>query len=170
MKKYILMLPVVLFPYIVLFGVIALWKTLPLVDALAPVGGWVILGLVIAALADAVIGLIVSRKRSGLDNVKLNLFIKCAQIPAYCAVFLLALLGFFMSVFAIGVWALCFLLDALCISFTGLNAIGAARSLYREGTVSRTAMVLIAIGGFVFIADVVLAIVMHVLCRKKSLL
>lgn len=91
----------------------------------------------------------------------MNLAVKCLQIPAYLLNFLLgAFLGALLSVWGLVPVVFFFIVDVIAITLSGIYAIGCIRRLEKEGVLSSGKAILAGIGSFLFVVDVIVAIVL----------
>lgn len=170
MKKYIRLLPVILYPYaylIIMFFYIKLFSEKDYAnDILEAIGIIYNLYSLIIAIINAVQ---TARGRyTAHQAAKMNLVIKGVQIPAYMFHFLVGMVGALMSVWGIGfiLWAI--LIDILTIALTGINAIGCCIRLCKEGMLSKGKSVFFALCSFVYCIDVV-AIMLYIMVKKKRI-
>lgn len=181
MKKKMILLPVILFPYsLPIFLLIA-----AAVNALFPDTSadtfiavfsvlWKLFG--ICCPVCAVISAIYAAKGkiSPYEAIKNALIIKAVHIPAYVFNFIAAFLGLFVgalaSVWGIGIAAASIILvlsaDICNIAISGIYAVGCMISMYKGGVISKKCAVISGILSFIFCADVVTAIVLFATCRK----
>lgn len=175
MKKYLKILPLILYPYAYLiwlviyffaFGMLEEKYYETILDVLFVV--FIVFNLYVGVITiyNAVI---TSRNRyTAYEVAKMNLAVKAWQIPAYIFHFIMGVLGLLM-----GIWGIAFLLiaitvDVITIALTGINAIGCAIKMKKDGVVNTAVAVLMAIGSFVFCLDVIVAIVYVILSKKKE--
>lgn len=173
--KYLKMIPVIIYPYIyVLILAIFLLFAGILPEDYTDVA---LIGLLIVAViynlysfiivivnaVQAAKGIMTARQAA-----RMNLIIKCVQIPAYIMHFILGFIGLAMSVWGIGflLWAV--LIDLLTILLTGISSIGCSVRMRKEGLVSLPGAIFMGVGCFIYCVDVVIAIVYVVKARKKS--
>ncbi len=145
------------FPYIETALLAALFAA---IQAEKPIFPIVCIGIVAAAALIAALIAAIRNAAKGL-SAEMNLRIKLIQIPIYVFNFALAILGFLMGVFGMVplLWAAS--LDAFTILLTGISAVGCTRKLFREARISGKQVVWMTIGGFVYCADVVVAILLR---------
>lgn len=172
MKKYLKMLPVILYPYAYLIYFLVYFFVS---DALPEsVRSQVIVALTVAchvvAFADAIYGAVnVARNKcTAHEAARMNLTIKAWQIPAYIFHFILGFLGLMMSVWGIGFIMFAIYIDVVTIALTGINAIGCMVKMRKKGALSTVKAVLAVVGSFIFCVDVVIAIVLCFISRKTQ--
>lgn len=107
---------------------------------------------------------------SPLAAARMNLAVKGLQVPAYIINFFYgALFGVsMMSVGALVPIAFIFVADVIMIVLSGIYAIGCIRRLKKEGVLSSETAILAGIGSFIFVVDVIVAIVLAVMCKRKK--
>lgn len=168
MKKYIKMLPVMLYPYTYLLCLIIYGFAISQNENLGSAGISVLRIVAIIYNLYSFIIVIMNAvqtgigKYTGYEAAKMNLLIKGVQIPAYIFHFLLGMAGSLMSVWGIGfiLWAI--FIDVLTITLTGINAIGCSIRMYKEGIYSKGKSVLLGVLNFVFCIDFVVAVIYFV--------
>jgi len=163
--KYLKMIPVIIYPYIyVLILAIFLLFAGILPEDYTDVA---LIGLLIVAVIYNLYSFIIVIVNA-VQAARMNLIIKCVQIPAYIMHFILGFIGLAMSVWGIGflLWAV--LIDLLTILLTGISSIGCSVRMRKEGLVSLPGAIFMGVGCFIYCVDVVIAIVYVVKARKKS--
>ncbi len=121
---------------------------------------WVLISAILNAVACA------RGKYTSLEAAKMNMAVKGCQIPAYIFHFLLGAVGFVASIWGVGFLLLAIIVDLLAIITTGINAIGCAVRLCKDGIIKKPLAIILGIGSFIYCADVVIAIVYVVLAKK----
>lgn len=174
MKKYLKMLPVMIYPYIYMVCLILFFGLLNTVDidTFNEYGIWGVLAVAVLVNLYAVVIVIiylVQAIRGKLDSkelTKLTMVIKLVQIPAYIIHFMLGLVGLILSIWGIGfiIWAI--LIDLLSIFLSGLVGMSAGISCYKEKTLSGGAAFLYSLLSFIYCIDVVSSIVFFCKVRK----
>lgn len=175
MKKYIKLLPLILYPYAYLIWLVVMYLVDDTLsarfnsDRVNNIHGIIFIVYQIWALWIAISGVINASKNdsSAWETAKINLVVKGCQIPAYIFHFIIGLLGMVMSVWGIGLIFLAIIVDLLTISLTGIYAIGCAVKMKKEGLLPTSVAVLTGVGSFIFCIDVVIAII-YVGLSKKS--
>lgn len=171
MKKYLKMLPLLLYPYIYMLALFGYFFLVMKIDGSARMQSYGLLFLLCFAVVCNLYVLIavivmlvraVKGKYSAKELAKMNFLIKLIQVPAYLIHFLLGCLGVLASVWGIGIvfWAV--LIDIITISLTGFNGIGACVQSYREKKVGKGGAILFAIMNFLFCVDVIGSLVLFI--------
>lgn len=169
MKKYLKILPLVLYPYAYLiFLYIIQLPDEPMSDTvvclLIIVAVVYNIGILTLSFWSAIGGL---KRYTHAEAAKMNLAVKCLQIPAYIFHFIIGVVGFVMSVWGIWATALAIIVDLVTIIFSGLFAVGVVRRLKKEEILSSKTAFLAGFGSFIYCIDLITAIVLTVICRKK---
>lgn len=164
MKKYIKMLPVMLYPYayiFILMGFIAYMNAHPGQEE-AGIQGLYVIAVVynVYSLVIVVVNAVLTARNSdALQGAAMNLIIKGVQIPAYLLHFGIGMFGSVLSIWGIGfvMWAI--FIDMATILLTGISSIGCSISMYKEHLVSKRNAWLMGIGCFLFCIDIVIAVI-----------
>lgn len=181
MKKYLLAIPVMLFPYSLIAAMCCLYSPMIMERVFMNNGYLLILSVVffgfVAAVFSLSTGLLVLLKKKpdgaggALGAARLNMVIKLVQIPAYLVIFLLGLV-FSLTIFGIGFVIFFFFIDCVSIAMSGFIGVAAVVRSYAAGFVTLKRGVLLAALQFMFVADIVCCIVLFVssqrACREKS--
>lgn len=175
MKKYLIRLPLILYPYAYLIWLAFYFASAIIAgehvdsEVILDVYGMIFIIFQIIVLADVIYGAI-EMARNGItakQAARLNLVVKCVHIPAYIFHFFMGLLGICMSVWGIGFILVAFVVDAVTILLSGMHAIGSVVKLYREGVLpTKASAVKYGIGSFIYVLDVVIAFVLVYKERK----
>ncbi len=174
MKKYLKILPLILYPYayLIFFAFVPALRQLtgesPSKLAVLSVQIAVVgynLGVLILALWSAIGGL---KRYTPAEAAKMNLAVKCWQIPAYLFHFLMGMTGLVMSIWGIGFIALAIIIDLITIFLSGLFAVGSVRRLKKEGILSSGTAFLAGFGSFLYCVDVIAAIILTAMCAAKK--
>lgn len=176
MKKYLKLIPLILYPYAYLIGVAGLYiadEILPFFSV-SNISEYLFWGVIILynvyvlfiAVFNAV--LTAGKRYTAYDGAKINLIVKGVQIPAYILHFLMGLAGLIMSVWGIGFIVIAVFVDLLTIIFTGISAIGCSIKMKKEGILPLRGAILTGIGSFIYCLDVAVAIALVILGRKKQ--
>lgn len=165
MKKYLLRLPLIIYPYIYLLYLIAVLIITgvfneELSDALVPaltVAVFVVFHL--AVLVDTVGGAICINRAgyTAADAAKVNLTVKVSQIPAYLFHFLLGALGCMLSVWGFGMILYAIAVDLIAIVLSGTHALGCVVKMRREHALGTLWTVLAAAGSYIYVVDIIVA-------------
>ena len=170
MKKYLLSLPVLLFPYLVLAALVCLYTGF-LMEEIFQSNGFLLIGAVLlcavaaAGFAAVVCGCALAKRTSGQEMARLNMVIKLCQIPAYLIIFALGLFCL-ISIWGILLTLILAAVDCFTIAMTGLiGSVSAFRS-YRERKLAKGAAVRAAICQFIFCVDVFACVKLYLDSRK----
>ncbi len=168
MKK-ILLIPTVLFPYLILFCMYCIFSGFlmeELFQSFAPVMLIYVLIWLIVALLCNVIYIVIStvRKEDTVKLLKTNMIVKIAQIPAYIAIFVLGVLCF-MTIFTIGFTIFFMLFDLVSVFLSGM--LGFSAIIFSKE--KRTPLfIVLGLLQFVMCVDVPLSIVIFVLSKNLN--
>lgn len=173
MKKYLLALPIFLFPYSLLFGLYCLYTGFLMESVFQNNGYLLILALFLCTLASlaftgALCARSLAKKTDAAEMAKLNMIVKLVHIPAYIAIFLLGAV-MLISVWGIGFTIVFFLHDVAAIAMTGFIGAVAVVRAGAEGRILRRDAVLYAIGQFLFCIDIAACILLYLRVRGKRL-
>lgn len=161
MKKYIRLLPVMLFPYVYLiFLAVTAFITMSFGEWGLAVGAVFIIAALVCSVSSAVFT--ARGESTAYEAAKMNLIVKCVQIPAYIFHFLLGAAGTVMSVWGIGVIMFVVIIDVITIVLTGINAVGCVVRICRENVIGSGMAVLMGICSFIFCIDVGTAVFLFV--------
>jgi len=170
MKKYIRLLPMILYPYAYL---IIMLIYIPIFSEKEYAFNILLVVGIIYNLYSLIIAIInavqtAKGRYTAYQAAKMNWIIKGVQIPAYMFHFLVGMVGALMSVWGIGFvfWAI--LIDVLTIALTGINAMGCCMKLYKEGIISEGKTVLSILCSFIFCIDVAVAIILYAKVKRKE--
>ena len=173
MLKYILSLPVIVFPYTLFLGMYCLYtptimENLFMGNGFLLIGALVLVGLVAFAFS-CIVGIIaIVKAYDGLSMARLNMIIKLIHMPAYVAIFVLGC-AFFITVFGIPFVLFFVLFDCAAIAMSGIIGASSVIRGFAEGKLDRASAITFAILGFVFVGDVVVGIMNYAaLKRSKS--
>ena len=176
MKRYLKVLPVILYPYayMIWFAFLCVGsEALEKVMESEKIGAAaIIIGILyqFVVLADVIYTAVTTavNQYTAFDVAKLNLVIKAWQIPAYLLHFVLGVAGSLMSVWGIGIVLFAIVIDLITILLTGSCAIGCVIKMKKQNVLTTPLAVLAAIGSFVYCVDVVVAIVLVCVAKKIS--
>ena len=152
---------VILLPYLVMMSIyFVLLKSVALslvcVILLCIVGIFVCISGNVSALTD----------KNDIRPAIMNIVTKICYIPVYviCRYFFLGMLNPFLMVvsvipFAIGICTVC---------FSGFCNIGVCVNLFRKGKCKLFVSVILCLMGFVYVLDIIGAVIQIILCRKKG--
>ncbi|MGN1295453.1 MAG: hypothetical protein ACI4U5_03510 [Bacilli bacterium] len=175
MKKYVKMIPIMIYPYaylvyFIFFLIIGGFSSLDDNEVLLEI--FFIIPLIYNAISLVIvlINMIqgIRGKYTLIESSRINALTKCVQIPGYIFHFFLGFIGFFMSIWGIGfiIWAI--IIDLLCIIFTGISSLGMSIRLIKEKVFPLSQGILILLGLFVYVVDVVLAIYLLIYLDRRE--
>lgn len=161
MKKYILLIPILLVPYSILFGIYCIYSGFLMESVFQNNAYLLILALIafwlVARICDiffCVEGMI---KECNPNQLALaNMLLKVIQIPAYVLIFLIGS-ACMLTIFTFAISFFLFLLDVMSIFLSGMVGFVAVKA--NQASLSRKEFVLHGVLQFVFCADVVSAII-----------
>lgn len=165
MKKYLKLLPVILYPYAYIIGFVLLYLGILIFDdtissqTSVDIFSYSILGYHILALISAVYGAVLAggNRYTAKEVIKMNFCIKSVQIPGYILLFIIGIIGLLMGIWGIGLFFFAVIVDVIAIALTGIFSIGCMIKLKREHMISIPVMIFAGIGSFIFCVDVVIA-------------
>lgn len=179
MKKYLKMLPVILWPYayIIWFALMILagnaLKDVVENERIIDAAMVVMFVYWVVTFIDAIYGAVSTARNenTSLEVAKMNLIIKALHIPAYIFHFILGILGCMMSIWGIGIIMFVLLVDLITIALTGINAIGCVIKMCRQNVLSKKMAILAGVCSFIYCIDLVTAIALLVISKihKQSL-
>ena len=175
MKKYVLMIPLILFPYayLILFFLISMTSGIvdQWMDSQTSTNIWsvIVILYLLYILIITFYNLIVTvkGKYTAYEAAEINFLVKSLQVPAYIFHFAIGMMGTILSVWGIGIILLAVVVDLITITLTGINSIGCSIRMRKEKILTTPMAVLMGIGSFVYCADVGIAIAYFLLTRKK---
>ena len=175
MKKYFLMIPLMLFPYAYLIWMIYMYFSSGVMDKIFGYQTAAYIWLCIAALYLIYIifivfyNTIVSARGtySAYQAAQINLLVKGVQVPAYIFHLVLGMMGSVMSVWGIGIIMVAVVVDLITILLTGISSIGCSIRMKKEKVLNTPVSILMGIGCFIYCADVVIAIVYFTMAKKR---
>lgn len=174
MKKYIRLLPLILYPYAYLIYFILLFT---IDDISRKIANLLTSGLVVLIIGYTILTLItaisstvlaVKGKYSAYETAKMNLAVKAWHIPAYILHFVMFCVGMIASIWGIGFMMVAVIVDVLTIALSGINAISCAVKLKKDGIISKRTAILCGISSFIFCIDLIIAFI-YVHKAKKHL-
>lgn len=172
MKKYLLSIPVMLYPYTLIVGLVCLY-TPEIMEGVFAGNGFLLIAALFACAAVAfafALGVAVSLLLKGgdaLSATRLTLVLKIVHIPAYIVIFLLGVL------FTLSIWGIIFvvvfvLTDIAAIIMTGMYGAAAAFRCRAQGLIGTGEAIALGVCQFIFCIDVASIIVQCVLIRKGA--
>lgn len=163
MKKYVKMLPVMLYPYAYIpFLVMAFLVAKEDRNMEYIIEGGFVYGIIVHVLAlfFAIYNAVATAK--GKYDIKtaakINMMTKLVHIPAYVLHFSLGCVALLMSIWGIGIIMFVIIIDVLTIFFSGLSALGISVLLYKRKILSKRSSIWGGIFSFIFCIDVVVAV------------
>lgn len=175
MKKYVKMIPIMIYPYaylvyFIFFLIIGGFSSLDDNEVLLEIFFIIPLIYNVISLVIVFINMIqgIRGKYTLKESARINALTKCVQIPGYIFHFFLGLIGLVMSIWGIGfiIWAI--IIDLLCIVLTGISSLGLSIRLIREKVFPLSKGILILLGCFIYVVDVVLAIFLLIYIEKRD--
>ena len=174
MKKYILLLPVMLYPYayliyisLIFFAAIG-FSLLGINSTNFLLNDYIIRFYHILCLFISIYSAITVIIKT--DNCKqacmLNLVLKCIQIPGYIFNFVIGFIGLCMGLWGIGIVLFILIVDAISIALTGIVSIGCMIKLKKEGALTTSQMIIYTIFSFIYCLDILFAILAYSNARK----
>lgn len=166
-----LCVPVVLFPYSVL-GVLYCLFTGALMESVFQNNGlfcvaflflWMLLGFACAVW----VGIRGTRTLDCRRLARIVMVIKLAQIPAYCAIFVLAAL-FTLTIFTFGFTIALAFFDAMAIGMTGILGAFCVRKCCRYGLLAPSDGLVHGLLQFIFCLDVISSIWVYFKTKQKK--
>lgn len=166
MKKYIKLLPLIIYPYAYLIWLLLQFKA---ADAFGEFVGskeyvilfeamFIIFNVYVLFIVVYNIVVTIKGKYTAYEAAKMNLTVKAWQIPAYIFHFFMGAVGVLMSVWGIGFIMVAVIVDVVTIALTGTNAIGCAVKLKKDGVIPLRTAIIYGIGSFIFCIDVFVAL------------
>ena len=169
MKKYIKLIPLMLFPYAYLIWLLLLVNLIPENINMHMPEIYIGLTFVLTIISTVIVA---KNKNPAVSAAKQNLIVKAVQIPAYIFHFILGLTGLVASVWGLGFIMIAVIIDLLTITLTGIFAIGCNIKICKSGVISKGTAIFTSILSFIFCSDLVVAIVLFVTAKtheKKKL-
>lgn len=175
MKKYLKLLPLILYPYMYIIWFLGLFVCVAILSDSFGAGNilknFAIIFVIYHVLAfmTAVYGAVMNagNESSAEEAAKMNLIVKVCHIPAYIFYFIIGMSSLLLSIWGLGFILLAVVVDVMTIVLTGINAIGCAVKMKKENKLTTLTAVLTGIGSFLFCIDVAIA-VWYVFVGKKS--
>ena len=170
MKKFILLLPGLLCPYILLILMFCFFiinssfigENLPVV--LLSFAALIVISI-ICSLIYVVLGL--CRKWDSRETAFISLLIKVLQIPSYVLIFGIGCI-FILTIFTYAISFILVIFDCLTIFITGLTGLLSVTRCYRDGKLTKLFAFVCGFCQFIFCIDVISAAVVYVKARSKS--
>lgn len=172
MKRFLLLIPLMIQPYILLFALYSIFIDQSIVEYFFDNNGLLLLFMIFVTIVISFICTLVymplclSKGWSARQTAFFNMLIKLVQIPAYLAIFVLGVL-FFITIFTYAFSVFFVLFDCITIFLTGLVGLTANLRLYKEHKCSGSFAALNSVCQFIFCIDVISAVVVYVYSRKE---
>ncbi len=169
----ILIIIIVLFPYTVAFSFISIFTGF-LMESLFENNGLLLFFTLLCfwfiAFIYSIIQSVRNLKRPSdfLDMCHMNMLIKTLSIPAYIFMFIFGLICIF-TIFTIGFTIVAWILCILSITLSGIVSISASKCCYDTKAFSLKQALLFGVLQFIFVADVISAILMLKKAKQKVL-
>lgn len=179
MKKYILLIPTLLFPYAILLVLISLftssnvpafsemWEKLFDNNAFVALGIILIVFVILLIINVSYVVVSLKNKWRSREMSKTLLILKLIQVPAYIGIFIIGLLCM-LTVFTIPIALFLVFLDYLCILLTGILMIPTIIRSYKENCISQVESIVYIILSFCLNLDVIVSIMTFVRCKSKK--
>lgn len=170
--KRLLLLPCMLFPYVLLFTIYCLYTGFLMEELfgnfILNLALWMLLyfGVAIAFLVIFIV-LSIVKKWDYKEISKINMEIKLAQIPAYIAIFILGVLCF-ITIFTFGFTIFFFIYDIISIIMTGIIGLLSILIYFCKEKRQVTQIILLAIGQFIFCIDIPASIILYKTFKHKD--
>ena len=176
MKKYFLMIPLMIFPYAYLIFFSYMYYTSNVMDRLFDFhdGTDIWYGIAVEYLIYIIFivfyNTIISGrgKYTAYESAKVNLFVKGIQVPAYIFHFVLGSMGICMGIWGLGFIIVAVIVDLGTILLTGISSIGCTIRMKKEKVLRTPAAIFMGIGCFLYVVDVVIAFLYFLMARKHS--
>lgn len=178
MKKYLLFVPAMLYPYFIVAILFLLfnrdsapgrifWEGMNSIEN----NGLLLLILVLLVWLGCIFSIIIAFSRAvknKWDTVKLlrmNMIVKLVHIPTYIFLFVLGLVCL-MMIFTVGVTVIIVILDAMTIFLSGMISVLTVSKGCTEKLFSPGKAVLFGILGFVYCVDVIEAVILYIKVKR----
>lgn len=164
--KYLLCIPIILFPYTLLFALHCMYTGF-LMESLFAGNGYLLLaavalyGVIAFLFCVLLCALSFAKKWNAAVLARCNMIIKLCQIPAYLAIFVLGIV-FSISIFGIPFVLLFSLCDIAAIVMSGLIGVVACYGTFAEKRMPRSDAIVYALCQFLFCVDVVVCVMLYV--------
>ena len=165
MKRNFLLVPVVVFPYLILFAIVCIFSGY-FMDSLFQNNALLLLFALlifyIVALACTVVSFItgIAKKKSGLALFRASMIIKLLHIPSYVLIFIIGLLCL-ITIFTFAITIVLMILDCMTIFLTGLIGLCGIIRSFKENKLSKNEAIIHGVLQFVFCADVISSIMVY---------
>lgn len=172
MKRFLLLMPVMIQPYILLFALYSIFINQYIVERFFGNNGlWLLFVIFVTIVISFICTLVympfcLAKGWGARQTAFFNMLIKLVQIPAYLAIFVLGVL-FFITIFTYAFSVFFVLFDCITIFLTGLVGLTANLRLYKERKCSGSFAALNSVCQFVFCIDVISAVIVYICSRKE---
>ena len=167
MKRFLLLIPVMIQPYILLFALYSIFINQYIVERFFGGNGlWLLFVIFVTIVISFICTLVYMPFCLAKGWAFFNMLIKLVQIPAYLAIFVLGVL-FFLTIFTYAFSVFFVLFDCITIFLTGLVGLTANLRLYKERKCSGSFAALNSVCQFVFCIDVISAVIVYICSRKE---
>lgn len=172
MKRFLLLVPVMIQPYILLFALYSIFINQYIVERFFGSNAlWLLFVIFLTIVISFICTLVympfcLAKGWGARQTAFFNMLIKLVQIPAYLAIFVLGVL-FFLTIFTYGFSVFFVLFDCITIFLTGLVGLTANLRVYKEGKCSGSFAALNSVCQFVFCIDVISAVIVYICSRKE---
>ena len=176
-KHNVLIVPAAIFPYVVIALLCAIFFSPHITKAITALDNpfylVIVFGVLFISIVVSLISviaftvLVAAGKADALSAAKAVMITKLVQIPAYIAIFAFCLIGM-ITVFLWGFVIVLAVLDCINLFMTGLPGAAVALNSARQGKLSTAQAVCLGVLQFVFVADVIAAIVMYTTLKKEE--
>ena len=162
MKK-LLLIPVIIFPYLLTFGVL-LGNLFP--EDVAPiVSGVFIILFVLATPICNIVFMILSRKDDPYDLIRAAFLVKLVHIPAYIIVFIFGVIAAIMFFRTLPLILMLILFDCIVLFFSSsISVFALAKNINNNKILSVVALIC----QFFFCADIISLFVLRLVSKKQT--
>ena len=167
MKRFLLLIPVMIQPYILLFALYSIFINQYIVERFFGGNGlWLLFVIFVTIVISFICTLVyipfcLAKGWGARQTAFFNMLIKLVQIPAYLGVL------FFLTIFTYAFSVFFVLFDCITIFLTGLVGLTANLRLYKERKCSGSFAALNSVCQFVFCIDVISAVIVYICSRKE---
>lgn len=180
MKKYLFYAPIIIYPYTILITLILLFR-LGSPDNIEMIleryfgnNIFVAITLILVYYGVCIISVFITmvltlRNHLNSKNIlKVNLIIKCLQIPAYIGIFIIGLMCL-LTIFTFGISVVLFLFDCFSIFLSGMIALSGIIGARKQGLITKNCSIIYGICSFIFCIDIVIAFSLYIKSKKNTL-
>ena len=172
MKKFLLLIPVMLFPYFVMFATFSMFNNFlekNLFGECILYNVFAVAVLFVAALICSIITIIICsvKKVESEKLLRINLIVKLIHIPAYKAIFIFGIL-FSLTIFTIGFSLAFIVFDLLTIFLSGLIGLTGIIRSRKENKLPKGLAILLGILQFIYCVDVICAVIAYLAVKNSD--